>query len=180
MADPGRDAERGRHRQPDVLSLFALAGVFVDQDPARARLLVGQRHAFHDRQGVGALDLGELSGALRMALGGVDFLLGGGEPFRAFEPGADGFDAVSAEDIQPVDVLTLLARQSDADLEAVMVREGEGAAACSPALNPRSSAGRSSSRSAAIVIRRVAGQGWNDLIPAVDRAAATTASPASI
>ena len=88
---------------------------------------VGQRHALHDRQRVGALDLGERGGALGALPGVVDLLLRRGERLRAVEPRADGLDAVAAQDIEPVDVLARLAGQSDADLETLMVREGEGA-----------------------------------------------------
>ena len=88
---------------------------------------VGERHALHDRQRIGALDLGERGGALGALPGLVDLLLRRDERLGAVEPRADRLDAIAAQDIEPVDVLARLAGQSDPDLEALMVREGEGA-----------------------------------------------------
>ena len=136
VAQPRANTERRRQRQPDVVPFVVLAGIPVDHDPAGTRVPIREGHGLHVRQRVRAFGLGELAGSVGGPLGRFDLLRCRLELRGTSEPGTDGLDTVSAEDVQPVDVLARLAGQSDVDLEAATVREGERAGCLLAGLEP--------------------------------------------
>jgi hypothetical protein len=127
VAQPGGDAERGGNRDPAVVAFAVLAGIDVDQDSSRSRGKVAQPRGFHFRQRILSLDLGQLGLQRGPVLRILQFVGRGGERLGLIDGGASGVGTIPKQQVEPVAVLSGLARQRDPDVVLGMMLERPGA-----------------------------------------------------
>src|ERR687897_616612 len=99
-------------------------------------MAIVEGQALHSRQRVDVLDLGQLAGSIGGPPGAVDLLRGRHEPLSSVEPHTNGRDSIAAQDIQSVDVLARRARESDSNIDALMMGKGESAGRLLARLEP--------------------------------------------